>query len=139
MYSNPIPCTIDDEMMRLGYLAEESNETHRLLHDVPVSESIQQWSRAEEIEVWGKSPELRNMKIMHVESGEMVAHAQWVFCLDTTQVAELGEPEDLHPEINRERYVAILRDHVTKRDELMRGKAHLRMHSDFSVAAYMIF
>ena len=126
MYSSPIPCTINDEMMRLGYLAEESNDVHKILHNVPVSESIQQWSRAEEIEGWGKSPDLRNMKIVLTESGEMVAHAQWAFCSAASQGAEPDELEDLHPEINRERYMTILRDHVAKKDELMGGLAHLR-------------
>ena len=130
MYSKPVPCTLNDEMMRLGYLAEESNDVHKLLHNVPVSESIQQWSRAEEIEAWGKSPDIRNMKIVHLETGEMVAHAQWIFCSAVTEEAEPYEPEELHPEINKESYMRILGDHVAKTNELMKGKSHLRMYAD---------
>ena len=125
MYSDPIPCTINDEMMRLGYLAEESNELHKLLHEVPVSESIQQWSRKEEVEGWGKNPDVRNIKIVQIETSEMVAHAQWLFC-SAVHGADLGEPQDLHPEINKEHYVSLLRDHENKKLELMSGKTHLR-------------
>ena len=126
MYSDPVPCTIDDEIMRLGYLAEESNDLHKLLHEVPVSESIQQWSRKEETEAWGKSPDVRHVKITQTETGEMVAYAQWIFCSAVMEGVEPDELEDLHPEINKGRYMVILRDHMAKKDELMRGKAHLR-------------
>ena len=130
MYSDPIPCTINDEMMRLGYLAEEENELHKLLHGVPVSESILEWSRTQEVEGWGKNPDVRNMKIVQKENGDMVAHAQWLFC-SAIDGEEPEDPYDLHPEINRERYIAMLRDHTNKKNELMSRKAHLREYQPF--------
>ena len=98
----------------------------KLLYPVPASPAVIEWSINRTLKAWGQNTALRLMQIVEMDTGDVVAGAEWMFLPQQEGDEWRKIPEvHFHDDYNKENWATLLKTVTEMRHDIMGSQPYV--------------